>query len=155
MCASLLLQAMNRGSKRQNLANHARKFIQVSSNVEFLVLMASKGASSTKWKGSEKSDRRLSSQSMSINNWAKHISACFFEILQVIGKSSSKQTFNQSIDSYHACRGSCHQCPASAACRKNNDCCYNILKEVVESRTQLKNTIANNINVYSDILWYL
>ena len=40
---------------------------------------------------------RLSSTSESINNWAKHICACFFEILPVIGKCLSQTPFNWSI----------------------------------------------------------
>jgi hypothetical protein len=85
-----------------------------------------------KWNRSAKHLVRLSSRSKSINNWPKHISACFSQILQAIEKSSSQTPFNQSIDIYHACRVSCYHCPAAAACRRNNDLCYNHLKEVVE-----------------------
>ena len=41
-------------------------------------------------------------------------------------------TFNQSIDIYHACRVSCYHCSAAVACRWNIDPCYNHLKKVVE-----------------------
>ena len=85
-----------------------------------------------KWNSSAKHYVRLRSQLKPINNWPKHISACFSQILQVIGKSSSQTRFNQSVESYHACRVSWEQCPAAAACRRNNDPCYNHLKEVVE-----------------------
>ena len=84
------------------------------------------------WNSSAKHFVRLRSQLKPINSWANHISARFFEILQVIGKSSSKTRYNQSVESYHACRVSWEQCPAAAACRRNNDRCYNHLKEVVE-----------------------
>jgi hypothetical protein len=131
-CASLISRATHQGSKHQNFADQARNFIEASKRVKSLVLMALDNTHRMKWNSSAKHLVRLSSQSKSINNWAKHISACFFQILQVIGKSSSQTRFNQSVESYHACRVSWEQCPAAAACCRNNDRCYNHLKEVVE-----------------------
>ena len=99
--------------------------------------MALDNTHTIKWNSSAKHLVGLSSQSKSINNWPKHISACFSQILQVIGKSSSQTPFNQSIDIYHACRVSCYHCSAAVACRWNNDQCYNHLKEVVEWSIQV------------------
>ena len=131
-CASLISRATHQGSKHQNFADQARNFIEASKRVKSLVLMALDNTHRMKWNSSAKHFVRLGSQSKSINNWPKHISACFSQILQVIGKSSSQTPFNQSIDSYHACRVSCYHCPAAAACRWNHDQCYNHLKKVVE-----------------------
>ena len=131
-CASLISRATNQGSKHQNFADQARNFIEASKRVKSLVLMALDNTDRREWNRSGKHFVRLRSRLKSINNWANHISACFFEILQVIGKSSSKTPFNQSIDSYHACKVSCYHCPAPAACRRSNDRCYNHLNEVVE-----------------------
>ena len=130
--ASLISWATHQGSKHQNFADQARNFIEASKRVKSLMLMALDNTHRMKWNSSAKHFVRLGSQSKSINNWPKHISACFSQILQVIGKSSSQTPFNQSIDSYHACRVSCYHCSAAVACRWNNDQCYNHLKKVVE-----------------------
>ena len=131
-CANLMSRATIQGSKHKIFADQARNFIEASKRVKSLVLMALDNTHRMKLNRSGKHSVRLSSQLKPINNWDTHISAYFFEILQVIRKSSSKTPFSQSVESYHACRVSWDQCPAAAACCRNKDRCYNHLKEVVE-----------------------
>ena len=76
-----MLLAKNRGFKLQNFADQARNFIKASKRVKSVVLMACNGTLSMKKNSSAKSLVRLSFPSDSINDWAKHICACFFEIL--------------------------------------------------------------------------